>query len=156
MVARWRGKEILSEFSKCIRLKTGIVRGYLRLGTAFNCFQTLSFRGRNDLSRRGIARVLQVAVVSGQSPKGQGVQTTSTNVWVWSGLRGWAQHLHHSPESPTSRRGSCVGQRCCLEPPPASVLGEGLYPWPRQGIWRQDRSWWASVKLLEPWMETET
>lgn len=111
----------------------------------------LSFRGRKDLLRRGIARlaiprVLQIAVVSRQSPKRRGVQTTSTNVWVWSCLRGWALHLHHSPESSTSKRGNYIGQRCHLEPPPSSVASKGLHPWPKQGIWNQDSSWWASVK----------
>lgn len=111
----------------------------------------LSFRGRKDLLRRGIARmaiprVLQIAAVSGQSPKGGGVRTTSTNVWVRSHLRGWALHLRHSPKSSTSRRGNYIGQRCHLEPLPSSVARKGLHPWPEQGVWSQDSSWRASVK----------
>lgn len=129
------------------KLIIGVIRSSLRLGIAFNCFGTLSFRGRPCQGGTACLAVCnQDSADCCCVPKGQGIQTTSTNVWVWSHLQGWALHLHHSPESSTSRRGNYPGQRCHLEPPPASAASKGLYPWPKEGIWCQDSCWWALVK----------
>lgn len=131
----------------------------MRLGIAFNCFGTLSFRGRKDLVRGelpawlSVTKILQIAVVSPRDRESKPPLQTSGSDHVCRAEHCICiTHLSHLPPEEETTQGRDAIWSLLLPQRQARACTHG--PKKVSGARTVAGEPWLRLQLLKPWMET--